>query len=76
MKNWTQMSGADFSTTGTQLGFDIPEGDGYGTGDLFALAAEVETPEPAAEFVERADGALFGIMPGIFGEADTIIEAA
>lgn len=58
MTNWATMSAGDFYTDGTQLNLlaDI-EGDGYGTIPMEIVPDEVA----AAAFVERADGALFGL---------------
>ncbi|GAA2298343.1 hypothetical protein GCM10010402_66190 [Actinomadura luteofluorescens] len=64
MKNWTEMSAADFYTKGAQLDmFAGIEGDGCGTLDLLAAAAEAEAAAEAAPVVDegREDGALFGL---------------
>lgn len=58
MKNWAEMSAADWYTAGVQLDmFAGLEGDGCGT---IALDLDAK-PEPVIEIPERADGALFGL---------------
>jgi len=63
MRDWREMTAADFYTDGVQLDLLASvEGDGYGTiaideieGDDTQCEAEV------VEFVGREDGALFGL---------------
>ncbi|GAA4059787.1 hypothetical protein [Actinomadura miaoliensis] len=63
MRNWLEMGAGDFYTTGTQLDMLAEiEGDGYGTIALDEIDAEDGTQQAEViEFVERADGALFGL---------------
>jgi len=70
MRDWTTMSAGDWNTDGVQLDLLAGiEGDGYGT---IALDEITDEQAPAAEVQERGDGALFGIIPGILGEPDTV----
>ncbi|WP_157431143.1 hypothetical protein [Actinomadura macra] len=62
VKNWTDMTAADFYADGVQMDLLAGiEGDGYGTLDLLDTSAEVA---PVVEPAERADGALFGFTDG------------
>lgn len=64
-RNWLDMGAGNFATKGTQLDMLAGiEGDGFGTGDLLELAAELDAPAPAAVVLpwptKPAQGLLFG----------------